>query len=79
MSSVVYDMAKKDEIKTRVIKLLNDNEIAFELTNCCGIEKICIDLNGGNESRNKPCCIRDLIVQQVTRMCVEYIQVKLFT
>ena len=58
MSSVVYDVAKKDEIKAKVIKILNDNEIAFELTNCCGIEKICIDLNGENE-----CCSRDLIVQ----------------
>lgn len=63
MSSVVYDMAKKDETKAKVIKVLNDNEITFEVTNCCGSEKICIDLNGGNESRNKPCCIRDLIVQ----------------
>ena len=27
MSSVVYDVAKKDETKARVIKLLSDNEI----------------------------------------------------
>ena len=54
MSSVVYDVAKKDETKARVVKLLNDNEIAFEVTNCCGSEKICIDLNGKNESCNKP-------------------------
>ena len=63
MSSVVYDVAKKDEIKAKVIKILNDNEISFELTNCCDSEKICIDLNGKNESCNKPCCSRDLIVQ----------------
>jgi len=63
MSSVVYDVAKKDEIKAKVIKILNDNEISFELTECCGLEKICIDLNGENECCNKPCCIRDLIVQ----------------
>ena len=63
MSSVVYDVAKKDEIKAKVIKILNDNEISFELTNCCGSEKICIDLNGENECCNKPCCSRDLIVQ----------------
>ena len=63
MSSVVYDVAKKDEIKAKVIKILNDNEISFELTECCGSEKICIDLNGENERCNKPCCSRDLIVQ----------------
>ncbi|MBR2884056.1 MAG: LytTR family transcriptional regulator DNA-binding domain-containing protein [Clostridia bacterium] len=63
MSSVVYDMAKKDETKAKVIKILNDNEIAFEITNCCGFEKICIDLNGENECCNEPCCSRDLIVQ----------------
>lgn len=63
MSSVVYDVAKKDEIKAKVIKILNDNEISFELTECCGSEKICIVLNGENERCNKPCCIRDLIVQ----------------
>ena len=45
MCSVVYDVAKKDEIKAKVIKILNDNEISFELTECCGSEKICIDLN----------------------------------
>lgn len=63
MSSVVYDVAKKDETKARVVKLLNDNEIVFEVTNCCGSEKICIDLNGENECCNKPCCSRALIVQ----------------
>ena len=63
MSSVVYDVEKKDETKAKVIKLLDDNEISFELTNCCGSEKICIDLNGENECCNKPCCSRDLIVQ----------------
>lgn len=63
MSSAVYDMAKKDEIKTRVIKLLNDNEIAFELTNCCGIEKICIDLSGDNNTCKKYCCNSGIIVQ----------------
>lgn len=62
MSSVVYDMAKKDETKAKVIRNLNDNEISFELIDCCGSEKICIDLNGGNECYNKPCCSRDLIV-----------------
>ena len=63
MCSVVYDVAKKDETKAKIIKILNDNEIAFELTECCGSEKICIDLNGENERCNKPCCSRDLIVQ----------------
>lgn len=62
MSSVVYDMAKKDETKAKVIKVLNDNEITFEVTNCCGSEKICIDLKGENE-----CCSRDLIVQTSNR------------
>lgn len=62
MSSVVYDVAKKDEIKAKVVKFLKDNKIAFELTECCGSEKICIDLNGENECCNKPCCSRDLII-----------------
>ncbi len=61
MSSVVYDVAKNDETKAKVVKFLNDNEIAFELTECCGSEKICIDLNGKSKGCN--CCSRDLIVQ----------------
>ncbi len=61
MSSVVYNTTKKDETKAKVIKFLKDNEIDFELTECCGSEKICIDLNGKSESCN--CCSRDLIVQ----------------
>ena len=36
MSSVVYDI----ETKAKVIKILKDNEIGFELTNYCGFEKI---------------------------------------
>ncbi len=63
MSSVVYDVAKKDETKAKVIKLLDDNEISFELTNCCGSTKICIDLSGKNASCKKICCSRDIIVQ----------------
>lgn len=60
MSSVVYNIAKKDETKTKVIKFLKDNEIAFTLTRCNGSEKICIDLNGGNCDKF---CSRHLIVQ----------------
>ena len=63
MSTVIYDMAKIDETKAKFIKILNDNGIAFELTNCCGTERICIDLNGKNESCKKPCCSREIIVQ----------------
>ncbi len=55
---MVCDMTKKDKAIINLIRFLNDNEINFEIIDCCGKEKICIDFNGENESHSTDIIVR---------------------
>ena len=63
MYSLIHDVVRQEVTKVKVVKFLNDNNIDFEFTNCCGKEKICIDLEGSNESCKLLCCYDDIIVR----------------
>ncbi len=61
------------QAEARLIGILKECGLDFEITRCCGSKKFCIDLNGKEESRDKLCCNSDIIVQtsskDVCRIC----------
>lgn len=63
MNLIMCDAAEKIDEKAKIIGVLEENNIPFKISNCCGSNKICIDLNSENEACNKPCCNADIIVQ----------------
>ena len=67
MYSLIHDVVKQEVTKVKVVKFLNDKNITFEFANCCGKEKICIDLDGSNESCQKLCCDSDIIVRTTNK------------
>ena len=63
MNSVVKDLVREEVTKVKIVSFLNENKIGFQLTNCCGKQKICIDLNDKNKNCKRLCCYKDIIVQ----------------
>lgn len=63
MDLIVCDAEEKRNIKDKVIAVLEENDIPFQITDCCGSERICIDLNSENEACNKLSFNADIIVQ----------------
>lgn len=65
MDLTVCDAKEKidAELEAKLIGILKENGLAFEVTNCCGGNRLCIALNGNDEICNKPCCNSDIIVQ----------------
>jgi hypothetical protein len=65
MNPVVFDMTKNKGTKTKLINFLKENNIAFESTNCCGTEKICISFDRKNGACKNHCCHNDIVVRTI--------------
>lgn len=63
MDSLVCSIAEKEETKSKLIEFMKENDISYNLLECCGCEKFCIDLNNEDITCKKYCCNSGLIVQ----------------
>ncbi|MBQ3004863.1 MAG: LytTR family transcriptional regulator DNA-binding domain-containing protein [Alphaproteobacteria bacterium] len=63
MTSAICNAAKKAEIKAKLIEFMEQNDITYNLIECCGRERICIDFSGEKNSCKKYCCSSGIIVQ----------------
>lgn len=63
MDSVVCDEIVKDEAKAKMIEFMEDNNIKYNLLECCGCEKFCISLCNEDSTCKKHCCNSAIIVQ----------------
>ena len=63
MDSVVCDEIVKDEAKAKMIEFMEDNNIKYNLLECCGCEKFCISLCNEDSTCKKYCCNSAIIVQ----------------
>lgn len=58
------------EFEAKLIGILKENGLDFEITRCCSGNRFCIDLNGNTKTCDRPCCTSDIIVQTSTKDAV---------
>lgn len=51
------------ETEAKLIVFLKENGLNYKVVECCGSEKICINMNCGDNGCNRACCSTDIIVQ----------------
>lgn len=56
------DLNKKRCNKEKIINFLKQNEISFNIINCSGCDKICIDLNIEDKNCKRYCCNSDIVI-----------------
>ncbi len=73
MDSVVCHEVIKEETKTKLIEFMEQNNIAYNLLECCGCEKFCISLCGEDNTCEKYCCNSAIVVQTCNKdICKVY-------
>ena len=62
---MVCDVAEKigTESEAKLLGVLEQLGLDFKIIECCGLRKICININYEDGDCNKPCCSSDIIVQ----------------
>ena len=63
MDSLVCTAAEKEAIKAKLIEFMEQNDIAYNLLECCGCDRLCIDLSGEENACKKHCCNSGIILQ----------------
>ncbi len=60
---VVDNSSEKHEIKNKFIKIMQQNNLSYELIECQDCDKICVDFNNEDKSSKKECYNSAVIVQ----------------
>ena len=63
MDLLVCNSAEKEVTKAKLIELMEQNDIAYNLLECCGCDRFCIDFSGKENACKKHCCNSGIIVQ----------------
>ena len=63
MDSLVCNVTEKEAIKAKLIEFMEQNDIAYNLLECCCCDRFCIDLCGEENACKKYCCNSGIIVQ----------------
>ncbi len=65
MDLMVCDAVEKIDTQAegKLIDILEQLGLDFEIVKCCGCDRFCIDLNGDNNTCKKYCCNSGIIVQ----------------
>lgn len=65
MDLTVCDAAEKidAEAEAKLVDVLKDSGLDFEIVQCCGSNRLCVNLSGNNKACERACCNSDIIVQ----------------
>lgn len=63
MDSLVCNASEKEATKAKLIEFMEQNNIAYNLLECCNCDRFCIDCNGEENACKKYNCNSDIIVQ----------------
>ena len=63
MDSLICNAAEKEATKAKLIEFMEQNDITYNLLECCGCDRFCIDLSGEENACKKHCCNSGIIVQ----------------
>lgn len=63
MDSLVCNATEKEATKAKLIEFMEQNNISYNLLECCGCDRFCIDFTGEENNCKKYCCNSRIIVQ----------------
>ena len=65
MDSIVYDAVEKvnAETEAKLVNVLEQLSLNFKIIECCGSNRLCINLDGNAKDCDRLCCSSDIIVQ----------------
>lgn len=63
MDSLVCNAAEEQATKAKLIEFMEQNDIPYNLLECCGCDRFCFDLIGEENACKKYCCNSGIIVQ----------------
>lgn len=63
MDSLVCNATEKEETKSKLIEFMKQNNITYNLFECCGCERFCVDFSNEEITCKKYCCNSGIIVQ----------------
>lgn len=63
MDLLVCNTAKMEDSKAKLIEFMEQHDINYNLLECCGCDRFCIDLSGEENACKKYCCNSGIIVQ----------------
>ena len=63
MDAFICNSAEKEATKAELIEFMEQNDIAYNLLECCGCDRICIYFNNEENARKKYCCNSGIVVQ----------------
>lgn len=63
MDALMCNASQKEAVKAKLIEFMEQNDIQYNLLECCGCDRICIDLNGEENACKNHCCNSEIIVQ----------------
>ncbi|MBE6770955.1 MAG: LytTR family transcriptional regulator [Ruminococcaceae bacterium] len=66
MDSTASNVAEKEKIKAKLIELMEQNNIAYSLLECCGEDRLCVDFSGKENDCKRHFCKSGFIVQTGT-------------
>lgn len=67
MNSLVSNVTEKEQAKAKLIEFMEQNNIAYNLLECCGCERFCIDFSGEENTCKKHCCNSGIVVQTAAK------------
>lgn len=63
MDSLVCNASEKQAAKAKLIEFMEQNDLKYNLVECCGCERFCIDFSDEETTCPKHCCNSGIIVQ----------------
>lgn len=63
MDSLACNTTKKEAIKVKLIEFMEQNDIEYNLNDCCGSDKFCVDLCSEEKACKRCCCQSEIIVK----------------
>lgn len=62
MDSTVCQLTAKEETKAKLFSFMKENGIKYNLIECCGCERICIDFSDEEKTCENYCCNSGIII-----------------
>ncbi len=67
MDSLVCNAVEKEATKAKLIEFMEQNDITYNLIDCCGCERFCIDFGREGNACQKYCCNSGIIIQTCSK------------
>ena len=67
MDSLVCNSEEKEATKSKLIEFMERNDITYNILECCGCDRFCIDYSHEENTGKRYCCNSVIIVQATNK------------